>query len=135
MNKHLLFWRKQKLDTLKININRDSVCAGDDCDSHRVELEFDVKATIRDLVNRIKAINYLAPISGEKATWILMNIGDEIAVLAQQWKSAKYFMSETTLLSELPSKDNQIELFFKYRGQWPPDTIYIEIAKNKELKQ
>ena len=135
MNKYLFFWRKQKLDTLKINLNRDSVCAGDNCDSHKVELEFEVKATIRDLVNRIKKIDYLAPISGGKATWILMNLGNEIVVLAQQWESAKYFISETTLLSELTSKDNQIELFVKYRGQWAPDTIYIEIEKNKIIKQ
>ena len=129
MNKHLFFWRKQKPETLKINLNRDSVCAGDDCESHVIELEFDVKATIRDLVNRIKKIDYLAPLSGGKATWILMNLDTEIAVLAQQWEAAKYFIRETTLLSELNSTDNEIDFFVKYRGQWPPDSELIERVK------
>lgn len=131
MIKHLLFWRKQKLDTLKITLNRDSVCAGDDVESHRVEVEFEVKATIQDLVYRIKKTDYLAPISGGKATWILMNMGNEIAVLAQQWENAKYFLSETTLLSEMTQKENQIELFLKYRGQWDPERICIEIETKK----
>ena len=134
MNKHLFFWRKQKLDTLKISLNRESVCAGDDCDSHRIELEFNVKAKIHDLVYTIKKIHYLAPISGGKATWVLMNHDKEIAVLAQQWENAKYFISDETLLSELTSKDNQIELFVKYRGQWPPEMIYNEIEKNNKKK-
>ena len=120
MNNHSFFWRKQKLNNLRISIDRDSVCAGDDIDSHRIELEFDEKATIQDLINKIKKINYLAQISGGKATWILMKQGNEIAVLAQQWRNAKYLISEKTLLSDLTLKENQIGLFFKYRGQWPP---------------
>ena len=134
MNNHSFFWRKQKLNNLRISIDRDSVCAGDDIDSHRIELKFDEKATIQDLCNKIKKINYLAQISGGKATWILMKQGNEIAVLAQQWRNAKYLISEKTLLSDLTVKDNQIGLFFKYRGQWPPETIFIEIEKNKKIK-
>jgi hypothetical protein len=134
MIRHLFVWRKQKIDTLKVNLNRDSVCAGDDCDSHRIELEFDAKATIRDLVKRIKKSNYLASITGGKATWILMNAGNEIAVLAQQWGDAKCFLPEATLLSDLHSHDNQMFFFVKYLGQLPPDSIYIEIDKRKDFK-
>ena len=58
---------------IRVKFDRDSVCMGDDIESHEIYLDVDEKMTIDDFIKYLysKSENVIARISGGKATWIL----------------------------------------------------------------
>ena len=74
---------------LVIQIDRDSVHAGDDLESHRTSIRLDPAVTLGALFEAIQAMGYLPGLSGGKATWIICWSGKNIGVLAQQWPAPK----------------------------------------------
>ena len=56
-----------------INIDRDSVCLGDDCLDHRKVYQMDDSATYEDLFQLIKQDDYLPHIDGNNVVWVLQS--------------------------------------------------------------
>ncbi|WP_243349731.1 hypothetical protein [Parabacteroides sp. FAFU027] len=126
--RQLLFPNKRiSKDLISIQINRDSVCMGDDCESHKTIFELKRDTTLAKLLQKIKNKGYLAQIQGGKATWLVINLKKEIAVVAQQWRDPKYLsINGDTKLSELEKGNGQIRIHFRYLTQQDPDIIYNE---------
>ena len=70
---------------ITILLNRDSVCAGDDyLAPHDKKIEYTEIRTLSELVSRIIEINYLPNIAGGKATWILTNNKEPLAIMGKK---------------------------------------------------
>ncbi len=56
---------------LRVKIDRDSVCAGDDCDRHRLCVWMSKDSTYDDLVNKIKRKRFFPGVYGNDEIWVL----------------------------------------------------------------
>lgn len=110
-----------------ISLERDSVCAADDCLApHNKKLENKKIIKLSDLVNRIIEINYLPKINGGKATWVLTNNKAPVAIIAQQWKHCKYIKDPNLNLHELKNDVEIVEIYLEYLAQINPFYIYMK---------
>jgi hypothetical protein len=114
-----------------INIDRDSVHAGDDLESHGTSIEFDPTLTLRKLFEAIRGMGYLPAISGGKATWIICSSGKHIGVLAQQWPEPKLTIPAESILSQYFA-DSESRLLFKYWCQVDPEHVFSQINAGHE---
>ena len=73
---------------MEIHLNRDSVCAADDMDSHKTIITLDNSVSVEEILTTIKELDYLPKIWGGCATWTLSS-KIPIAVFAQEWKEPK----------------------------------------------
>src|SRR5688572_3624104 len=104
-----------------LNVERDSVCAGDDIDApHAKRFPFQAKDTLAEALSAIVETGYLANIAGGKATWIVEAAGKAVAVVAQQWKSPKFLIDPTILVTECITPAIPRALFFRYWCQIEP---------------
>ena len=120
---------------IKIKFDRESVCMGDDIGSHETFFDVDEKMTINEFIGFLYSKPNIFPkISGGKATWILQiekeNFYRNIAVFAQQWKTAKYLNSNLTI-GEIIRFKNPTSFYAKYLAQKDPENVYNSL---KELK-
>ena len=114
---------------VEIKFDRDSVCMGDDVESHAVSFEIDEKMPIDDLIKFLYSKhNVIARISGGKATWILqLKHGDfymDIAVFAEQWNSVKRLSSSFDTIGQVIEFYNSCNFFGKYLAQKDPEAVY-----------
>lgn len=108
-----------------LNVERDSVCAGDDIDApHAKRFAFQPKDTLAEALSVIVEDGYLANIAGGKATWIVEAGEKSLAVVAQQWKSPKFLIDPTTLVTECITLGAPRALFFRYWCQVDPVVVY-----------
>lgn len=56
---------------MKIRVNRQSVCMGDDVDDHSKVYELEETATYEDLFNSLKKDKYFPSVSGNNVVWVL----------------------------------------------------------------
>jgi hypothetical protein len=124
---------KQKtLDHL--TIWRESVCAGDDCDApHEVVLQIRGD-TLRGVIDRLLGANYLASISGGRATWILQTDsrgGHSLAVLAQQWSQPRFLVEPEAEASSYVQPSGRPHLYLRYWCQVDPERVF-ECLKNDQ---
>tara|TARA_B100001093_G_scaffold511843_1_gene580613 strand:+ start:959 stop:1333 length:375 start_codon:yes stop_codon:yes gene_type:complete len=119
---------------MKIRINRDSVCAGDDVISHNIEWNLKESMTLSEFLDIQNEIYPLARIAGGRATWILKG-QDILAVLAQQWAKPKFVANESTLIKENLNVSDKYrgELHFHYWVQTDPIKVYEEIINTGDL--
>ncbi|WMT39720.1 hypothetical protein RE628_20325 [Paenibacillus sp. D2_2] len=107
-----------------IRFERSSVCMGDDCMApNPAKLNISDTASFKDLIYKIKQINYLPNVYGGKATWILYHGTKPMVVVAQQWEEAKYLINQDTKLFELFHNAESTDLEFVYRSQNEPDEV------------
>jgi hypothetical protein len=110
---------------LALNVERDSVCAGDDVDApHAKQFAFRGGDTLADALSAIVGDGYLANISGGKATWIVEAAGKPVAVVAQQWESAEFLIDSATLLTDCITPEAPKAIFFRYWCQVDPAVVF-----------
>ncbi|MGM0509446.1 MAG: hypothetical protein ACQERZ_09875 [Fusobacteriota bacterium] len=63
---------------MMIIINRDSVCMGDDFESHELSLEIDENINYEELFQRIIDMKYLPSVDGDDVVWVLTNNNEEL---------------------------------------------------------
>lgn len=56
---------------MKIKVNRDSVCLGDDIDDHTKEYQINDNSTYEDLFKLLLKDHYFPSISGNNVVWVL----------------------------------------------------------------
>ena len=117
---------------LRINIDRDSVCAGDSSDPHEAVIEVDPGSTVTVLLQAAWKACPLASISGGQATWLIDAGGVCIGVAAQQWSSPKLLVpadgAAAALFASRPAT-----LHFRYWCQVNPDEVYEAVRSASAL--
>jgi hypothetical protein len=116
-------------------VDRDSVCIGDDVESHQHFFSVSLHAFILELIALGATECELAHISGDRATWIAEAGGyggKPVAVVAQQWESPRLLVLSSMSAEGLFSRHDPT-LFFKYWGQADPDAVFDALINNKPL--
>jgi hypothetical protein len=120
---------------LSVSIDRDSVHAGDDVESHALTLIADADETLAGFIARLRARRYFPGISGGEATWIVESSGHgsrPIGVLAQQWPEPKWLVQrELALKSHFEGTTPAIR--FKYWCQADPEAVFSALESGREL--
>ncbi|MCE5286096.1 MAG: hypothetical protein LLG02_09660 [Pelosinus sp.] len=119
-----------------IFINRDSVCMGDDMDSHEVKLEINDATTVYYLTLKIRETKYLPSIGGGKATWVLKYNNEPLAVVAQEWTEPKYLINKNERVKKLLIEGGKPEIYFEYILQENPDIVFSKLrnARRSDIK-
>jgi hypothetical protein len=117
---------------LVVPIDRDSVHAGDDLESHAMSITLDPLATLRTLIEVIQDMDYLPRISGGKATWVVYSSGKPLGVFAQQWSEPKLTVPPESIVDEHFGNIGP-RLLFRYWCQADPDEIFSDIKAGNEL--
>jgi hypothetical protein len=119
-------------ETLTLIIERDSVCAGDDCDApHRISIQVPSESTLAQVLDVIQSRRYLAQIAGH-ATWIV-EADRPLAVMAQQWKTPKFLIAPETLIADCQTNDGSRSLDFRYWCQVDPDRVFDCLKSGRPL--
>lgn len=126
-----------------IAVDRDSVAAGDDVNSHK---KFFIISEGRDIKSLVAAALCAAPlpsIQGGEATWIVYLIEHDkkftdlterpIAVIAQQWGEPKFLTDSSQMLKNSLSSVDNIMVYFKYWLQSDPAAVLTALRCNSEL--
>ena len=116
-----------------IRIDRDSVCAGDDVESHQSTIT-PHRLTPKSIVSEILSSGYL-PMA---ATWILRNgnsTGLPIAVLGLQSSPPFrfYFDGDGTTPLHEPTSDPVVDLYLEYFLLVPPQLVAEALRDGKSL--
>ena len=115
--------------------DRDSVCAGDDCESHERPFAIAPEATVAEVIDAALGACALASISGGNATWIVRAGGYDgtpIAVVAQQWSAPRLLVSGTQTAGQLFSAREKA-IFFRYWCQADPEAVHEALANGNPL--
>ena len=110
---------------MKVHLTRDSVANGDD--AYPKELIVSNDAGLAEILRVVSHSNFLASISGGKATWTIVS-RIPIAVVAQQWEEPKMLMPVPSL-SSLNFSGNVLSMHFEYRVQQDPNLVYEEFQR------
>jgi hypothetical protein len=117
---------------MKVRVNRDSVCAGDDVEAHDLVLDLPAAETLAALVASVLRSYELPQIHGGKATWCLSS-RRPIAVVAQQWPSPRMVPWQARPVSDCKIVDGVVRLHFSYLVQIDPDVAY-EVLRSLHLE-
>ena len=113
---------------MKILLTRESVAMSDDADApHHHEMTLTDNTSLTAIIKAILQSNYLACISGGKATWTVVS-RIPIAVVAQQWAEPQMLIPVPSL-SSLNCSNNVLSVHFNYRVQQNPDLVYKEFQR------
>lgn len=111
--------------SMTVLVDRDSVCAGDDVESHQVRLSVPASCDVRGLLALAWRACPLASIETERATWLIDAGGSDrcIGVMAQQWSRPRLLVPGDTRASELFA-EREPTLHFRYWCQSDPDAVF-----------
>ena len=116
---------------MKIEVTRNSVCAGDDIDApHTIWIEVHPDDTLRDVIALIiegRRPPYLASISGGEATWVAVS-DEPLAVVCQQPMGPYFLFDATTLASEIFSGQTS-RFHFEYLVQLDPVFVLQQLVE------
>ncbi len=108
---------------MRVRVDRDSVCAGDDIDAHDLVLDLPDAETLDALVAAVLRAYALPQIEGGKATWCVAS-RQPIAVVAQQWASPRMVPWQPRPISDCKIVDGIVRLHLTYLAQIDPDVAY-----------
>lgn len=120
--------------TIRIRVDRDSVCAGDDAVSHGATLCVASSCNLLELLGAAWRACPLASIAGGQATW-LIDVSDPdncIGVMAQQWPQPKLLISAETAAVDL-FMGSEPSLYFRYWCQSNPDAVFSALQSKTAL--
>lgn len=120
---------------IRLKVDRDSVCAGDDCVSHEVSIVVAPESTFIEVLKAAQKACPLVGISGGKATWLIDTEGYDkgcVGVIAQQWTEPKLLISSNTAAVNIWGSAEG-SLNFRYWCQASPDAVFEAIKTGSEL--
>lgn len=116
---------------LDAKVDRDSVCAGDDCESHEASFKASPTQDIMAFLEAAMRSSPLAGIAGGNATWLIDIAGYGkgcIGVMAQQWSSPQLLIPEQTMVGDLFGTEKPA-VHFRYWCQANPEAV-LEALKS-----
>jgi len=120
---------------LVIKVDRDSVCAGDDAQSHECLFDLPSQSPVQELVRLGLAACPLACIAGGHATWIVQAGGIDglpLAVVAQQWGAIRFLPAATGPAASM-FIGPEARLFFRYWCQADPQLVFDALVSGAPL--
>ncbi len=117
---------------LTIAVDRDSVAAGDDTESHAATAIVPADSNVMELVAAALRACPLASISGDKATWLIDVDSTCIGVIAQQWPRPKFIIAEHTSATDVFAGKRK-SLHFRYWCQADPDAVFAAVRDGQPL--
>ena len=115
---------------LNLLLARDSVCMFDDIDApHKKLTSISQKATLEELTKTIIRSKYLPTIQGGKATWVLKFGNKPVAVIAQEWREAKFLVDKDIFICEFTNAEQSIDFYLSYLVQKNPTEIFDSLRK------
>jgi hypothetical protein len=117
---------------MKVRVNRDSVCAGDDIEAHDRLLDLPDAETLDALAANVLRAYELPRIQGGEATWCLAS-RRPIAIVAQQWASPRMVPWQTRPISDCKIVDGVVRLHLTYLAQVDPAVAY-EVLRHLRLE-
>ena len=118
-----------------VAVDRDSVAAGDDCESHAATVTVPATSSVSALLAAAEEACPLACIQGGRATWIVEAGGaggTPIAVVAEQWREPKLLVSAATTVAALFAATPRA-LHFRYWCQVDPDVVFAALRDGRPL--
>ncbi len=119
-------------NTVTVAVDRDSVAAGDDTESHAATAIVPVASNVMELVAAALHVCPLASISGDKATWLIDADATCIGVIAQQWPRPKFVIAEHTSVTDVFAGKSK-SLHFRYWCQADPDAVFEAVRNGQPL--
>ncbi|WP_327357038.1 hypothetical protein [Streptomyces sp. NBC_01304] len=109
---------------MRLVLTRDSVAMGDDADApHEQVIESDGELTLAGFLSDVRTHRYLASIAGGRATWVLYEGAETLAVIAQEWGMPRFLAD-----SRRTFRGQVVRLHFRYEAQQDPDEVYNQLA-------
>ena len=104
------------MNMILINVERDSVCMGDDVDApHAYKFKLAEEATLTDIFSHLEKKRYLAGVAGKNHSWDALANGKKVA----HFKGNNQAPENSGLLGNPVSKlakDGQLKLEFIYNS-------------------
>jgi hypothetical protein len=119
---------------IELEVDRDSVCAGDDCQSHIALLSVSAETALIEVLKLAQKACSLAVIAGGNATWLIDTQGYGkgcIGVVAQQWAAPKLITEQNISAGQI--WNGKGTLFFRYWCQSNPSAVFEAIKSGGEL--
>jgi hypothetical protein len=117
---------------LRIWVNRDSVCAADDIETHGKVLTVPAAASALELVAAALRACPLPRIAGGKATWLIELSGEYIGVVAQQWTAPRLTIPPDADAGALCDGKAAV-LHFRYHCQSNPERTIAAVVAGTPL--
>lgn len=110
-----------------IRIDRDSVTAGDDLETHVDEREVDQRRPFERFVHDVIRDGYLPAIQGGRSTWVARRArrGEALAVIAIRFGRLDFV--RLVIGPELDLSDVGQSLYFEYRAQEDAEAVLAAI--------
>ena len=119
-----------------IELTRDSVAAGDDCDAphqRRVDLEPTSVAALQEMLQSI-ADDYLPSVAGP-ASWIAFS-RVPLSIVSNEWRSPKAVWQIDDDVGALDVTDETLRLHFVYLGTTDPDVGFdVMLRLNSAIRR
>lgn len=112
---------------MNVCVTRDSVCAGDDVESHEQLVATPPADTLEGVLAAVLRTYVLPSIQGGHATWGAMS-GRPIAVVAQQWAAPRLVSWRPLQLTEGNQRNGVLHLHFTYFAQLDP-ALVLEVLR------
>ena len=119
---------------IELEVDRDSVCAGDDCQSHMALLSVSAETALIEVLKLAQKACSLAVIAGGNATWLIDTQGYGkgcVGVVAQQWAAPKLITEQNISAGQI--WNGKGTLFFRYWCQSNPNAVFEAIKSGGEL--
>ena len=123
-------------DALHAIVDRDSVCAADDSQSHEAPFTTNPKTTIAEFLRQAIHASPLAGIAGGQATWLIDTEGYGkgcIGVMAQQWSGPRLVLPDDTTVEQLFG-NRQPTVFFRFWSQSSPEAVFQALRSGRLLR-
>ena len=118
---------------MKILLTRDSVCAADDIDAcHPFAISVEDGSSPMQILQAIRASDYLPNIGGGNATWVASSISP-IGVIAQQWQNPKTNWRILRGMQGLDWSDGDLRVHVSYLAQIDPESA-LSVVEHLNLR-
>jgi len=122
-------------DQRRATVDRDSVCAGDDCESHAASFLTSSSVSAIEFLQEALRASPLAGIAGGQATWLIDTAGAGqacIGVIAEQWARPRLLIDEQTSVEKLFG-ERAATVYFRYLCQASPEAVFEALRAGKAL--
>ena len=119
----IVFIKKKKLfssssKTINIKINRESVCMGDDIESHEKEITVSASISLKEFISKLQK-KYIPSVAGFIAIWLLKINDKNICLFNQSGNSILILDNEDKIID-----NGNIVVFLKYYEQKDINELY-----------
>ncbi len=118
---------------MKVLIDRDSVCMGDDVQGHEETRVFDDAATVEQILEQVVRSRYLPGLDGERVSatstpwsWVARSAGCAFSVLSNRWSSPRLLRASAGILATL-AEAGELRIEFVYAWQRDPEALWDEL--------